>query len=223
MIATLEHGTARPLTEAFHARYKRPDWKSLRWEVLTRSEGICEECHQALAAHVHHLTYERFGTEQLADLIHLCIDCHQARHPQRNVKEIAPWQPRAEEFLASRPQQPKAKPTKQAKPQPEYLVCHLCGIRRVNMRKLRETRAGLACSGRATCAMRRGTYKRQGAPSKTAPTCQHCKEIKPSIEQIFFPRGTPPGWYCRDCLASMGVDTKMSRHHRRMAMAQATV
>ena len=220
MNAKLEYGTARPLTEAFHARYKRPDWKSLRWEVLTRSEGICEECHQALAAHVHHLTYERFGTEQLADLVHLCIDCHQAKHSGRNVKEIAPWQPRAEEFLASRPQQPKAKPTKQAKP--EYLVCAFCGIRRVDMKKLRETRKGLACKARATCAMRQGTYKRRGKPSKTAPTCQRCQEVKPSIEQIYSAHRTPPGWYCRQCLADMGVDTKMAQLQRRNLAKRAT-
>lgn len=47
---------------------------------MARSRGQCERC-GGRAEHVHHLTYERLGDEDLCDLQALCIECHRLEHP----------------------------------------------------------------------------------------------------------------------------------------------
>jgi hypothetical protein len=58
-----------------------PGWKSLRKLILNRSGGVCErEGCDRMAVHIHHLTYERLGREDLSDLLALCFDCHNEIH-----------------------------------------------------------------------------------------------------------------------------------------------
>lgn len=56
--------------------------KSLRKIVRERSGGICEECKEKKASHMHHKTYENVPNELPEDLIHLCLPCHGNKHPQ---------------------------------------------------------------------------------------------------------------------------------------------
>lgn len=47
--------------------------------------NVCWDCNQLMATglFVHHLTYERAGHEELSDVISLCKDCHDRRHPDK--------------------------------------------------------------------------------------------------------------------------------------------
>jgi 5-methylcytosine-specific restriction endonuclease McrA len=63
-----------------------PQWAQKRNMVIQRCGGVCEDCGTARVAHVHHLTYVRFGNELPSDLKGLCIDCHQAAHPNRKLE-----------------------------------------------------------------------------------------------------------------------------------------
>jgi 5-methylcytosine-specific restriction endonuclease McrA len=56
------------------------EWKARVTKVMRRTNGICERCRQQKAIHVHHLTYERVGEEELEDLQALCFDCHDDAH-----------------------------------------------------------------------------------------------------------------------------------------------
>lgn len=60
-------------------------WFDKRDQIIARCNGICEDCNSKKTEHVHHLTYERFGNELLDDLQGLCIECHQAKHPDRKL------------------------------------------------------------------------------------------------------------------------------------------
>ena len=53
-----------------------------------RAKGRCERCGSRGSRanwelHVHHLTYERAGREELSDVEVLCLGCHNAQHPHR--------------------------------------------------------------------------------------------------------------------------------------------
>ena len=55
-------------------------WRWIRSVVLDRAGGICERCRDRPAAHVHHLTYVRYGNEAVGDLQALCLYCHGMEH-----------------------------------------------------------------------------------------------------------------------------------------------
>jgi hypothetical protein len=62
-----------------YLRYLRsPEWKELRRKVLERDSYRCQVWLSHEATEVHHRTYERFGHEDMADLISLCRACHKA-------------------------------------------------------------------------------------------------------------------------------------------------
>ena len=53
------------------------EWSLLRERVRERSGNTCEHCFGAPQQAVHHLTYERIGQENLADLLAVCHPCHE--------------------------------------------------------------------------------------------------------------------------------------------------
>lgn len=53
-----------------------PVWRLKRKAVLDRCGYICERCGTQLACEVHHLTYENWKNESLAELVGLCRECH---------------------------------------------------------------------------------------------------------------------------------------------------
>jgi hypothetical protein len=57
-----------------------PTWYRKRQQVLDRVGGICQGCRKRPAEQVHHLTYERFGSEMLFDLVSVCAECHDKIH-----------------------------------------------------------------------------------------------------------------------------------------------
>lgn len=84
-----EHRAARLARQARYSQLRTmpfseyrltPEWRSRRNRVLLRAANKCELCFASERLDVHHRTYERYGEEQVGDLIALCRTCHQRQH-----------------------------------------------------------------------------------------------------------------------------------------------
>jgi 5-methylcytosine-specific restriction endonuclease McrA len=64
------------ITAEYRSYMSSPEWRQRRSEVLARDEGRCRRC-GGPATEVHHLTYARFGSEPLTDLLSVCGSCHE--------------------------------------------------------------------------------------------------------------------------------------------------
>lgn len=74
------------MADGFYREYlDSPKWWAKRDQVLERAQGICEKCEAFKVVHVHHLTYKRLGNERLEDLQAVCLPCHQAYHPDKDI------------------------------------------------------------------------------------------------------------------------------------------
>lgn len=61
----------------YKAYLKSEKWKRKRQEVFAYHGKRCYACLKApRVLHVHHLTYERLGRENVKDCIPLCVPCH---------------------------------------------------------------------------------------------------------------------------------------------------
>lgn len=67
---------------AYQQRLKAHSWKMLRRKVLERDNWSCRNCGEP-ATEVHHLNYERLGSELMSDLAASCSDCNRAEREQR--------------------------------------------------------------------------------------------------------------------------------------------
>lgn len=74
--------TRTATTTSVYNRYiASPRWAVKRVQFFARYGRECFGCSRRGAEmHVHHLTYARFGHENLTDLVALCPDCHEAVH-----------------------------------------------------------------------------------------------------------------------------------------------
>lgn len=78
------------MSEAYLRTLDSERWRSLKMVRLAVAGFRCEDCgwrwvgrtpRQALAwFDLHHVTYERVGSERLEDVRVLCRDCHELRH-----------------------------------------------------------------------------------------------------------------------------------------------
>ena len=66
-------------------------WKVMSTMIKQRAGFLCEKCGGVgkqlggdLTLHVHHLTYKRFGAEEMEDLICVCKQCHRELHRLQN-------------------------------------------------------------------------------------------------------------------------------------------
>jgi hypothetical protein len=57
-----------------------PIWKRRRQVALDAAGGRCQACNIATNLHVHHRTYDRFGSELPSDLTVFCASCHAKFH-----------------------------------------------------------------------------------------------------------------------------------------------
>lgn len=55
-------------------------WDTMRRIRLMEDKYTCQKCGRKHELKVHHLTYERFGKEEIKDLITLCVRCHGDLH-----------------------------------------------------------------------------------------------------------------------------------------------
>jgi 5-methylcytosine-specific restriction endonuclease McrA len=60
----------------YHAYLRSDAWQRKRKAVLRRAGYRCERCGADVPLDIHHLTYARFGHENLEDLQALCRMCH---------------------------------------------------------------------------------------------------------------------------------------------------
>jgi len=75
------------LTFEYKIYIKSEPWKMVREMCLIRAGFMCEKCGKMgkqiggrSILHVHHKTYERFGMEDMDDLLVVCINCHKNIH-----------------------------------------------------------------------------------------------------------------------------------------------
>lgn len=64
-------------------------WRFIRRQVAEKNNYMCQLCHKKIykGFHIHHITYENFGHEELSDLMFLCPECHLMRiHKQYKKK-----------------------------------------------------------------------------------------------------------------------------------------
>jgi len=58
-----------------------PEWQVIRANAVRRAGKICQACASPFRLQVHHITYKRFGGDELPeDLMVLCEPCHMAHH-----------------------------------------------------------------------------------------------------------------------------------------------
>jgi 5-methylcytosine-specific restriction endonuclease McrA len=62
-----------------------PHWRAFRKLALDEQRqrlglNICDYCENTSELQVHHLTYERLGSERLEDVSIVCKDCHDQFH-----------------------------------------------------------------------------------------------------------------------------------------------
>lgn len=70
-----------PAQEHYRTVYLRSEhWKTVSAAARARADHRCEECGHGGRLDVHHLTYERLGAEDPADLRALCRTCHDRAH-----------------------------------------------------------------------------------------------------------------------------------------------
>lgn len=55
-------------------------WKEIRKFIYAREKGCCANCGSPFNLVVHHLTYDRLGSEDMNDLVLLCKTCHCKLH-----------------------------------------------------------------------------------------------------------------------------------------------
>lgn len=64
-------------TAEYVAHIASPAWEAFRAEQLLLARHRCEGCGQVVPdLHVHHITYERLGSEAARDVVVLCGGCH---------------------------------------------------------------------------------------------------------------------------------------------------
>ena len=66
--------------QSYNDYLRSDDWQHVRRLKLEFAGHRCERCGATDDLHVHHLTYDRFGHENLTDLQVLCKPCHQTAH-----------------------------------------------------------------------------------------------------------------------------------------------
>ena len=84
------------LKKKHHEFIKSDQWKQIRKRLFSIRGKKCEKCGNDIFVEVHHLTYERFGGNELdLDLIILCRECHKKAHGKPNKKDFIYYRTRA--------------------------------------------------------------------------------------------------------------------------------
>lgn len=80
-------------------------WRNIRKALFKMRGKKCESCGYGSATlEVHHLTYDRFGNENLADLKILCKPCHDKADREREAEQEAAFEQQREDWESERDQ-----------------------------------------------------------------------------------------------------------------------
>lgn len=74
-------------------------WYNKRKEALEFHGKKCKKCGSTQNLDAHHLTYERFGHENMTDLMILCRTCHEDEHSKYKVNST----PKLPKFVSPTP------------------------------------------------------------------------------------------------------------------------
>lgn len=81
----------------YHTYMKSKKWKRIRenyWASDRLKKCFICSIERNPHFHLHHLTYDRFGNEELDDLVPVCSPCHtkihqiEKFHPDKTIKEV---------------------------------------------------------------------------------------------------------------------------------------
>ena len=69
-----------------------PGWEKIRLTALNRDQWRCRECGKAGRLEVHHvIRLKDGGTNDLSNLLTLCVGCHLAAHKQPTSASVKEW------------------------------------------------------------------------------------------------------------------------------------
>jgi len=71
---------------------RSPEWRRKRKERLKLDRNTCQKCgttSREYRLEVHHLTYERLGSERMEDLQTLCVLCHPIETSEQRRQKYA--------------------------------------------------------------------------------------------------------------------------------------
>ena len=66
--------------EEYKQYLNSPHWQKIRQAVFKEYGHRCDHCGSSKNLHIHHITYEHLGEEEISDLVPLCEDCHKRLH-----------------------------------------------------------------------------------------------------------------------------------------------
>ena len=76
-------GAPLPREVDYRAYIRSSKWQEIRQRALNRAGNRCEKCQAVGRLDVHHLTYDRLGSELLEDLLVVCEACHKVEDSLR--------------------------------------------------------------------------------------------------------------------------------------------
>lgn len=85
------------LSTEYFEHLRSPAWRAIRRKLIEVTGDFCHECGvngpsrmpDQPTLDAHHLTYRRFGREDLDDLILLCRPCHEREHMRRMARYLS--------------------------------------------------------------------------------------------------------------------------------------
>jgi hypothetical protein len=159
-----------------YASYLKSDhWKALSQARRERDGYQCIWCGSNRTLDVHHVTYERFGDEDLDDLVTVCRDCHKIRHSINPIRD--------EDWTRIRDEVPDYDPRKSYTQRQIELMAEKILIQDLETRKNQEYPA-ILLEPHLKARKQHEIYNINGAPD-------------PSIEEGLYWRTHPRGlgWY----------------------------
>ncbi len=94
----------RQKNQAYEKYIHSTAWRDKANQRLAMDNHICQVCGET-ASDVHHLTYDRFGNEEMSDVVSLCRKCHQ-KAEEIYDPGVTPWameetRPEGNNFMAA--------------------------------------------------------------------------------------------------------------------------
>ena len=106
-------------------------WRKVKAQYKKRYKYVCYLCGATDILHLHHVTYERIGNENLTDLVYLCENCHSFIHQDGlEAQDLRAWvnpvlrpaQGINEKYASWETKQDTEKPVKKTKYEPTVVA-----------------------------------------------------------------------------------------------------
>ena len=90
MITEVECSTRERVT-SYGDYLQTRHWAITKAKSISNAHYACDKCGSQSGLHVHHVSYDRIGEEELDDLRVLCNSCHKKEHKHSIEKSYHPW------------------------------------------------------------------------------------------------------------------------------------